>query len=425
VLAGIAFNRATMAGADGAALDTVTDLFTGATIATAAGAARPTLTATGADFDGVGNYLALTTLSGAVPQSFTFAAVVTPTVGAAIQTIYSPSYFSVSTRVSGASSVGLFDGAAWVPGMAALTARKQLLVWVFDATGSPTCSIYRDGRLLAVVPWDGTVTTPFATPTIGALNSRVAHFFDGEILFGAIIPSALSGADLATAHAVLMAEYGIAFSPLSLPISYWHTMREPYITVVSGAVTDVLDRSGNGRNAPISGAGDSIAVTPDALGIRHVGSGSKKLAVPTWGRVQPYWDIVDAIMSRSGIAPVSNRYTVDGSATNSGVLFVPSGTTNCSAYASAFLTLAGGVIALRKRTAIVYNGASSSIRQNNGTPTTGNAGATNPGGREYFKGSGGTPADGDVYHSIGGDYVPTAYEIAALDTWLATYGDAA
>jgi hypothetical protein len=249
----IAFDRSTMVGQDGASLESVKDLFTGVEIATAAGAARPTLTADGVDLNGSSNHLSMTTLSGATPQSFSIFAVVTPDVAAAIQAIYSPSYFAVSVVANGYKDVGLFDGTSWVSGMAKVDSRKQLLTWVFDSP-SLTCSIYRDGELLAVVAWDGTVTTPYTTPKVGALNSGVTHLYNGKIHFFAHVPSALSGADLALWHSVLLARFGLAFD--------WQTSIAPTKLRLIAGVGMYTDA---GKTTP-AGDTDSIYVWEDQSG---------------------------------------------------------------------------------------------------------------------------------------------------------------
>ena len=208
---GIAFDRTSMVGANGAPCASVLDLFTGAEIATAAGAARPTLTATGCSLDGINQYLSSTYTSASTSYSLLFVCDETHTIGASTSAL-------LSWTGGGTPFVGYTERSGYVASYYGAVvngeaAKNGLHLYEFAITrsgGDNVYDFYRDGVLLAT----GTVATA-SSALVGSLNiGRYfggGQLFKGEILFGAIVPSILSAEDRAVRNAVVMAHYGLAF----------------------------------------------------------------------------------------------------------------------------------------------------------------------------------------------------------------------
>ena len=143
-------------------------------------------------------------------QSFTFVYVVTTTANGDASLIGAGGG-TTSSDISG--NVSVHDGTSEKTAMAALASATQVLSFVVDA-GEPDISVYRDGVLLDVIAYD--TTWNFTNVTLGALASAGGRFFDGVMKFAMVIEGALSDADLAAVHAILLAQYGLAFDATSV-----------------------------------------------------------------------------------------------------------------------------------------------------------------------------------------------------------------
>lgn len=387
------------------------------------GANQPAQATGGLKFNGTSHFMDLATVASASTAYTVFAVVedeiaTNPTSSSVLFKFGTYSACAMSCGVTPTGTVGYVpeagSGFKGVLKKVTSATQTQLLTWKFNSLTA--LDMFRDGEQLS----SDTITTvaPMSLGTV-VLGKLLSYYFKGTLRFFAIVPTALATGRLAAWHSVLGARFGIAFSPLSLPLSYWYTGKADYVTVAAGEVTALLDRSGKGRNAPVTGAGANVVLVSDDGPVRYPGSGTKRHQTAIWTRVQPHCDFHDGIISRAGAAV--QHAVLEGTAAGAGLLY-GSTTGEPTAFAGGGLALAGGTVTTRKRTCVVFDGASSRIDQNDGTPATGDPGSGGPNGMTFGARFNGTwPSDSDMYHAIGLDYAPTDQERTALHTWLAAH----
>jgi len=98
---------------------------------------------------------------------------------------------------------------------------EQMLTWRVEGTADVEC--WRDGALLAVGSGEAGNNPEIGGTTYLGKNKNGTNWDEGVYSFFMIVPTKLSDADLAAVHAILLAEYGLAFdydSVADLTVAY-------------------------------------------------------------------------------------------------------------------------------------------------------------------------------------------------------------
>lgn len=213
-----------------------------------------------------------------------------------------------------------------------------------------------------------------------------------------------------------------SFSPLDIPdIDFWFIFARAYLDLVGNDIEKATDQGGLDHHLlQAVGARRPLSVTtggPKGRGYVEFDNVQQEwLKAVAWTRDQPYTTVANLLPTVSGGTFLSQW---DGDLGNSGRLVVGDPSSNLTMLAGVQLVHAGVAVTNWLRVATVYNGASSSIAVNDGVPTTGDAGANDPGGLTVGA-FGGLTVFGDSRFDelIGYSRVLTAEELTLLDVWM-------
>lgn len=174
----------------------------------------------------------------------------------------------------------------------------------------------------------------------------------------------------------MLSRSGTSFNPLSLGApAAWYRRGIGFTDAGAGACSAWADQSGNGRNLVQGTAANRPTIQSDGSLIFD-GADDSLQALFTLN--QPY----SVYMVVRQLAWTANRYLLDGGTGNATIIQDDLGVSpDLEIFAGTRLRpLSGPAIGTTAVVTAVFNGASSSLSLNNGTPITGAAGANNPGG---------------------------------------------
>lgn len=193
----------------------------------------------------------------------------------------------------------------------------------------------------------------------------------------------------------------LPFSPLELDPSAW--FRRGDWTVTGSGISQWNDSSGNGRHL-LQGT-DAARPAGQSDGSVLFNGTSHFLKCAPFTLNQPTW-VVIAVKQVSWTA---FDYFCDGNTGDSAIIRQVTATPQVGIYAGTSLGNVSLTLSSLGVIAAVFNGASSSVRLNNGSPVSGNAGAGNPGGFTLgAAGNAGNPSNIQVYETVIFPIAPSA-----------------
>lgn len=215
---------------------------------------------------------------------------------------------------------------------------------------------------------------------------------------------------------------GPGFSPLDISdIDFWYIFARANLVLNGNNTAQATDLSGLGRHQlqAVSARQPLSVATGGPHGRGYVEFDNVQqewLKAVAWTRNQPYTMVANLLPTVSGGTFLSQW---DGNLGNSGRLVVGDPSSNLTMLAGVQLVHTGVAVTNWLHVACIYNGASSSIAVNDGVPTTGDAGATDPGGLTVGV-FGGLTVFGDSRFDelIGYKRVLNAGELTQLDDYM-------
>jgi len=134
---------------------------------------------------------------------------------------------------------------------------EQMLTWRVEGTADVEC--WRDGALLAVGSGEAGNNPEIGGTTYLGKNKNGTNWDEGVYSFFMIVPSKLSDADVAAVHAILLAEYGLAFVAQSIANAglAWDA---DDATLSGSDIATLTDTSGNSHTINLVGTVGAVTI---------------------------------------------------------------------------------------------------------------------------------------------------------------------